>query len=49
MKKARVVQNIDGQVKDIADRRVETMHANQGIGLAAPQVGVIGDGALYDR
>jgi peptide deformylase len=39
-KKAGPVQNIDGQVKEIVDRMVEAMHAHQGIGLAAPQIGI---------
>jgi peptide deformylase len=40
-KKAQFVENIDGKVKDIADRMAEIMHANKGIGLAAPQIGVL--------
>ena len=40
MEKAEPVQNIDGQVKEIVDRMVEAMHANGGIGLAAPQIGI---------
>jgi peptide deformylase len=39
-KKAQCVENIDGNVKDIADRMAEVMYANRGIGLAAPQVGI---------
>jgi peptide deformylase len=41
MKKAIPIQDIDGKVKEIIDRMVETMHANRGIGLAAPQIGVL--------
>jgi peptide deformylase len=41
MKKAGPVQNIDGQVKEIVDRMVEAMYANRGIGLAAPQIGIL--------
>jgi peptide deformylase len=40
-KKAEAVENVDGRVKDIADRMAEVMHANKGIGLAAPQIGVL--------
>jgi peptide deformylase len=40
-KKAGLVQNIDGQVKEIVDRMVEAMYANRGIGLAAPQIGIL--------
>jgi peptide deformylase len=40
-KKAEPVQNIDGQVKEIVDRMVEAMCANRGIGLAAPQIGIL--------
>jgi peptide deformylase len=39
-KKAQLVQNIDGSVKDISDRMAKVMYAGRGIGLAAPQVGV---------
>jgi len=39
-KKALPVKNIDGQVKEIADRMAEAMYANKGIGLAAPQIGI---------
>jgi len=40
-KKVQSVENIDGKVKDIADRMAEVMHANKGIGLAAPQIGIL--------
>jgi peptide deformylase len=40
-KKAQSIENIDGKVKDIADRMAEVMHANKGIGLAAPQIGIL--------
>ena len=39
-KKARPLKNIDGQVKEAADRMTEVMYANKGIGLAAPQIGI---------
>jgi peptide deformylase len=40
-KKAKPVENIDGRVKEIADRMAEVMYANRGIGLAAPQIGML--------
>jgi peptide deformylase len=40
-KKAQPVENIDGKVKDIADRMAKVMYANKGIGLAAPQIGIL--------
>jgi len=40
-KKALTVKNIDGQVEKIADRMAEAMYANKGIGLAAPQIGML--------
>lgn len=40
-KKAQAIKNIDGKVKDIADRMAKVMYANKGIGLAAPQIGIL--------
>jgi peptide deformylase len=40
-KKAQAIKNIDGRVKDIADRMAEVMYENKGIGLAAPQIGIL--------
>jgi len=40
-KKAQPVENIDGKVKDVADRMAKVMYANKGIGLAAPQIGIL--------
>jgi peptide deformylase len=39
-KKALPIRNIDGKVKEVADRMAEVMYTNKGIGLAAPQVGI---------
>jgi peptide deformylase len=39
-KKAQAIENIDGEVKDIADRMAQVMRASKGIGLAAPQIGI---------
>lgn len=40
-KKALPIKNINGKVKDIADRMEKVMYANRGIGLAAPQIGIL--------
>jgi peptide deformylase len=47
-KKALPVKNIDGQVKKIADRMAEAMYANKGIGLAAPQIGILSQIIVVD-
>lgn len=41
MKKAVPLRDIDGKVREIVDRMVETMYGNRGIGLAAPQIGIL--------
>lgn len=38
--KALPVNNIDGDVRELADNMIETMYAEGGVGLAAPQVGI---------
>ncbi len=53
-KKARKVDKIDRRTKVLLDDMIETMHKSEGVGLAAPQVGVlkklvvidIGDGVI---
>lgn len=40
-KKARPVTNFDQRLKTLAEDMLETMHANQGIGLAGNQVGML--------
>jgi len=40
-RKAREIEKIDGTIKELAHRMVETLIAKQGYGLAAPQVGVL--------
>jgi peptide deformylase len=40
-KKAQFVENIDGKIKAIADRMAKVMYVNKGIGLAAPQIGIL--------
>lgn len=38
-KKAVRVDKIDDTIRDLADRMIETMHAENGVGLAAEQIG----------
>lgn len=40
-KKSRVVENIDTRIVTLMDDMVDTMYAADGVGLAAPQVGVL--------
>jgi peptide deformylase len=47
-KKAQAIENIDGKVKGIADRMAEAMYANKGIGLAAPQIGILSQIIVVD-
>jgi peptide deformylase len=47
-KKAQPIENIDGRVKDIADRMAKVMYANKGIGLAAPQIGILSQIIVVD-
>jgi peptide deformylase len=47
-KKALPIKNIDAKVKDIADRMAEAMYANKGIGLAAPQIGILSQIIVVD-
>ena len=46
--KAQTVESIDGKVKDIADRMTKVMYANKGIGLAAPQIGILSRIVIVD-
>jgi peptide deformylase len=39
-RKARKVGSIDGSIQKLIDDMIDTMRANSGVGLAAPQVGV---------
>ncbi len=39
-KKAQPISNIDGKLQKLIDDMIETMYKSNGIGLAAPQVGV---------
>ncbi len=38
---AKPVERVDDEVRQLMDDMLETMHAAPGIGLAAPQVGVL--------
>ena len=53
-KKCRAVEKIDDKILTLLDDMAETMYANDGVGLAAPQIGIlkrivvidIGDGLI---
>lgn len=47
-KKARVIENIDEKIKMLAQDMLDTMYANDGIGLAACQVGMLKSMITYD-
>jgi len=38
--RAREVEKIDDRIKELVKNMLETMYAHQGVGLAAPQIGV---------
>ena len=40
-KKSRLVEVIDEKIKQLVDDMIETMHAQDGVGRAAPQVGIL--------
>ncbi|MGX8797914.1 peptide deformylase [Fusibacter sp. JL298sf-3] len=40
-KKARVVEKFDDKLKLLAEDMIETMHSADGVGLAAPQIGLL--------
>jgi peptide deformylase len=40
-KKSRVVEEVSGKIKDLIEDMIETMYEADGIGLAAPQVGIL--------
>ncbi len=40
-KKSREVQVVDEKVKELVDDMIETLHKYNGVGLAAPQIGVL--------
>lgn len=40
-KKSRKIKNIDERIKELAEDMLDTMYQAEGVGLAAPQVGVL--------
>ncbi|WP_129596350.1 peptide deformylase [Anaerophilus nitritogenes] len=40
-KKSRIVDKIDDRIKTLMDDMIETMYSADGVGLAAPQVGIL--------
>lgn len=40
-KKSRPVEVVDDKIRELVDDMIETMHQKDGVGLAAPQVGVL--------
>jgi len=40
-KRAKPVSDINKRIEELLDDMIETMRANDGVGLAAPQVGVL--------
>lgn len=40
-KKSREVEKIDDKIRELLDDMIETMHKYNGVGLAAPQVGIL--------
>ena len=47
-KKCRVVEKIDDKILTLLDDMAETMYANDGVGLAAPQIGILKRIAVID-
>lgn len=47
-KKCRAVEKIDDKILTLLDDMAETMYANDGVGLAAPQIGILKRIAVID-
>ena len=47
-KKCRVVETIDEKITQLLDDMAETMYASDGVGLAAPQVGILKRAVVID-
>ena len=47
-KKSRIIDKIDGRIKLLLDDMLETMYDAHGVGLAAPQVGVLRRAVVID-
>lgn len=40
-KKSKIVKEVNDKIKSLVDDMIETMYENQGVGLAAPQIGML--------
>jgi peptide deformylase len=40
-KKAQPIESVNGRGQDLADRMEKILYSNKGIGLAAPQIGIL--------
>ena len=47
-KKSRPIENIDDRILTLLDDMAQTMYENNGVGLAAPQVGVLRQAVIVD-
>lgn len=47
-KKSKIVKAVDGKILSILDDMAETMYTEQGVGLAAPQIGILKRLAVID-
>lgn len=47
-KKSKEVEQIDDKIKELVEDMIETMHKYNGVGLAAPQVGILKRIAVID-
>ncbi len=47
-KKSKEVSVVDDRIKTLLDDMLETMYANDGVGLAAPQVGILKRAVVID-
>ena len=47
-KKSKEVEKVDKEIKKLLDNMAETMYRNKGVGLAAPQVGILKRAIIVD-
>jgi len=47
-KKSRVITEINDRIKELLDDMIDTMREAEGVGLAAPQVGVLRRAVVID-
>lgn len=47
-KKCQEIEEVDGKIKKLLNNMAETMHHNEGVGLAAPQVGILKRAIVVD-